>query len=534
MTINFKRSITKGVFFARNLVSRRACSVLLLSSVLCSAQYGCITILPSASAATETTWNSYYDQGMDAFSRQSLAQAEQLFRQALSLAEHQSKNPTDIEQCMLKLADTLTLRDKTSEAQRLYSTLLDILIKRYGKNSPQIAPVLLALGSIQESEGDHSNAMDYYQRALQINEKHYGPYSPAVASSLHRIGRVDCKAGNRSQAKLHYRRALSILSQQPELTASGQLENLIRDYGDLLKGDDNSNKDLIRDFNEDIGVRAVSHPIETSTPHPELPPQSSSNAGAPVPTGSAATAAGSAWQQQSRFQLNASRQSQSDEDPQVVLRGMEKPESTASLSPAYKVLNDSLFKQNRYEKGESYYQRMIAVDTNALGPNHPSLANDLTGLAQLYIARQRYAEAEPLLIRALPIYEKTYGADTLLTINTRATLASVEFHLGKVEQAAELYRTALNSGQSALGPNSLETARILNDLAYLYFHQGKLQEACTFYEWALASTEGAVGQRDPLVAACLKDYAQVLRSLGKTSEATAIEERAEKIVANAK
>jgi hypothetical protein len=41
-----------------------------------------------------------------------------------------------------------------------------------------------------------------------------------------------------------------------------------------------------------------------------------------------------------------------------------------------------------------------------------------------------------------------------------------------------------------------------------------------------------LGQKDPLLAACLKDYAQVLRGLGRTAEATAVESRAEGILAH--
>jgi tetratricopeptide (TPR) repeat protein len=214
----------------------------------------------------------------------------------------------------------------------------------------------------------------------------------------------------------------------------------------------------------------------------------------------------------------------------VILRGMAHPTSEQNLAPVYKTMSETIFGQSHFEKGEDYYKRKIAADLESLGAQHPSVANDLCGLAVLFISRQNYAQAKPLLARALPIYEHAWGEDNLLTINTRTSLASVEFHLGNTDAAAKLYRQALSQGQAALGPNNLATARILNDMAYLSFHQGKLQEACTFYEWALASTEGAVGQKDPLLAACLKDYALVLRGLGRTTEASAVESRAENIL----
>ncbi len=513
-------------------------------------------VLPLSAVAAPATWSDFFTDGQKALEQQSLSLAESKFRKAYAYVLRQSKNPADEEKCMLKLAATLALEDKTVEAQALYQKLLRLLTSRYGVHSAQVAPVLMALGSLQEAEGDHSSAMSYYQQALSINESSYGPYSPYVASSLRRMGRASKKAGRIKDAETHYQRAISILSKDPNADAASQLEGVMHDYGDLLKGNDNSNKDLIKDFQEDI-LNSKNPP----SPQPEKRIQGSVQSGvqrsaqisaqSSTQSGIASTqseservelrqtipptaSSQSQFQIASQNQLATSRQGQTDANSAVALRGLIDPTSDRTLAPAYKVLSDSIFKQNRFEKGETYYQRMIAIDIDALGPNHPSVANDLNGLAQLYIAQQRYKEAQPLLIRALPIYEQVYGSNNLLTVNTRASLASVELQLGNSDKAAELFRNALTQGKTALGPNSIETARILNNLAYSKYKQGNLDEARTFYEWAIASTEGAVGDKDTLLAACLRDYAQVLRSLGRVQDATAAESRAAKILAEAK
>jgi tetratricopeptide (TPR) repeat protein len=240
---------------------------------------------------------------------------------------------------------------------------------------------------------------------------------------------------------------------------------------------------------------------------------------------------GSLWQKQSAYQLNASKQGQTNEDPQVLQRGFGQPFSQSQLAPMYKVMDDVIYQQNHYQESELLDQRKIAIDLKALGPNHPSVGNDLNALALLYVSQHRYKDAEPLLMRALKIYENSYGNENILVIKAQATLASVEYYLGNIEQAAQLYRTALSNGISTLSNKDLQTARILNELAFLYFQQGKLQEAATFYEWALASTQGAVGDENPLFAACMKDYAQLLRALGRPAEATALDMRADGILA---
>lgn len=497
-------------------------------TALISLQIGVICT-PAAIAAPDS-WSELFAEGQKALDQQSLSLAETKFRKAYSLVLKQSKSAADEEKCMLKLAATLALEDKTGQAQALYQKLQNLLTSRYGAGSSQVAPIYMALGSLQEAEGDHSAAMGYYQRALSINESSYGPYSPNVASSLHRLGRASRKAGRAKDAETHFQRAISILSKDPNADAARQLQGVMNDYGNLLKGDDTSNKDLIKDFQEDI--------LNIKNP-PAVPPNSLQRIQGAVKTDSTKVElrepiSQSQFQIANQNNLGVSRQAQSDANSAVAMRSFIDPTGDRTLAPAYKVLSDSIFKQNRYERGESYYQRMIAIDVDALGPNHPSVANDLNGLAQLYIAQKRFKEAQPLLIRALSIYEQTYGSNNLLTVNTRASLASAELQLGNSDKAAELFRSALTTGRSTLGPNSIETAKILNDLAYSKYKQGNLDEARTFYEWAIASTEGAVGDKDALLAACLRDYAQVLRSLGRVDDATSAESRAAKILAELK
>lgn len=511
----------KSINSAPRLVNRSN-SLLLFSSVVL---LQLASSSPLAQAAVDSSWSALYKDGLSELSQQKLDRAEDSFRKALSTAQA-AGNSADTEKCMRKLADVLMLRNRPADALPLYEKLLRSLSKHYGASSAQIAPVLMELGSIQEAAGDHTTAISYYQRALSINERNYGPYSPAVAGSLQGLGRANGKAGNKALAVQHFKRSQSILILDPDLKASSQLESLMHDYGDLIKGDDNSNKDLLKDFQADI----LGKTNDDSSAGTE-----SSRSGSTWGTSASnqsSTKAGSSFQKQTRIQFDAGSQSQINEDPKVLLRGIENPSSSSALAPAFNVMNDSIFKQSHYEKGESYYQRTIAADIDALGPSHPTVANDLSGLGMLYISQEKYQQAEPLLSRALAIYEKVYGSNNMLTINCKVTLAAAEFHVGNVDKASELYKAALTSGQAALGPNSLETARILNDIAYLHFHQGKLQESRTFYQWALASTEGAVGEHNPLLAACLKDYAQVLRGLGQAKEASDAESRADKILAN--
>jgi tetratricopeptide (TPR) repeat protein len=59
--------------------------------------------------------------------------------------------------------------------------------------------------------------------------------------------------------------------------------------------------------------------------------------------------------------------------------------------------------QGRYAEAEPLYQRSLAIREQALGAEHPDVAQSLNNLAELYRAQGRYAEAEPLYARSLAI-----------------------------------------------------------------------------------------------------------------------------------
>ena len=388
------------------------------------------------------TWRALYDQGNGALQKQSLPKAESFFRQALALVQIQSHNPADTEKCRLGLADALALNYRIAEARRLYLLVLDSSSKRFGNKSPHLAPVLLALGSLQESEGDHEAAIGYYNRALSINDQSYGPYSPAFANNLQQLAGASDKAGSSHQTVPNNRQDLSILAQKPGLEASKQLQGLIVHHNDFLKDNDNSNRDLIKDFRSEIlngKAQNTYHRVQpNSAPEVNLrgpiQPMPDQPAGYPnLLSTTAEQTVASAWQQQNQLELNSFRQSETDLNSNVFSRTAVQTNSDKSLAPAFKIVSDAVFEQNRYEKGEPYYQRTIATDIASLGPNHPAVANDLNGLAQLYIEQKRYAEAEPLLKRALSIYKKAYGVDNQLTINTMLTLAATEFFLDNAD-----------------------------------------------------------------------------------------------------
>jgi tetratricopeptide (TPR) repeat protein len=86
-----------------------------------------------------------------------------------------------------------------------------------------------------------------------------------------------------------------------------------------------------------------------------------------------------------------------------------------------------------------------------LGSDHPSTASSLNNLAELYLAMGRYGEAEPLLLRALQIYEAQLGSDHPSTASSLNNLAELYLAMGRHGEAEPLLLRSLMIREQLLG-----------------------------------------------------------------------------------
>ena len=102
--------------------------------------------------------------------------------------------------------------------------------------------------------------------------------------------------------------------------------------------------------------------------------------------------------------------------------GMAEP--TARLMNDLGIHSDS---KALYAEAEPLMRRALAIDETSLGPDHPDVATDLNNLAELLQATNRLGEAEPLYRRALAIDERSYGLDhpdVAIRLNNLAAVAA--------------------------------------------------------------------------------------------------------------
>jgi tetratricopeptide (TPR) repeat protein len=123
------------------------------------------------------------------------------------------------------------------------------------------------------------------------------------------------------------------------------------------------------------------------------------------------------------------------------------------------------------------FQELLFNQERVLGPEHPDLAWSLNGLAGLYRAQGRYAEAEPLYERALAIDERSFGPDQPNVATSLNDLAELLRTTNRLEEAEPLYRRALADPRKGAGPGAPrlgDIPRKLRDLTTAYGSLGVL------------------------------------------------------------
>jgi tetratricopeptide (TPR) repeat protein len=201
----------------------------------------------------------------------------------------------------------------------------------------------------------------------------------------------------------------------------------------------------------------------------------------------------------------------------------------STASAAYLLERAGSYRQSAlgaYAQARPLLEKALAVAERVFGPEHLDTAESLSALGLVLRAQGDLSGARLLYERALAICEKALGPahpDTAPKLNN---LAFVLHAQGDRVGPLPLFQRALAIREKALGPEHPDTAVSLNNLAFVLRAKGDLAGARPLYERALAIREKALGSEHPDTAASLNNVANLLRSLGDHSAARPLLERA--------
>jgi tetratricopeptide (TPR) repeat protein len=172
-----------------------------------------------------------------------------------------------------------------------------------------------------------------------------------------------------------------------------------------------------------------------------------------------------------------------------------------------------------YAEAGPLYQRCLAINEKALGPDHVQVGTVLNNLAELYHAQGRFAEAEPLNKRALGIRENALGADHPAVAVSLNNLSGLYQSQGRYAEAEPILRRSLAISEQALGSDHPTVATSLNNLGGLCQSQGRYAEAELLYRRSLQIRETALGSDHPYVGTSLSNLGELYRAQGRYTEA---------------
>jgi len=135
------------------------------------------------------------------------------------------------------------------------------------------------------------------------------------------------------------------------------------------------------------------------------------------------------------------------------------------------------------------------------------VAADLGRLALVYRAQGLSAEAVPLYMSAISMYEKTLGPDHPEVAKDLVNLGNALCDLRRHADAEALYSRALAIDREALGAAHPEVAMDLSNLGIVLRVTGRHEEAARHFEEALGIMEAAAGRDDPKTQTIIRNLA---------------------------
>jgi tetratricopeptide (TPR) repeat protein len=493
----------------------------------------------AGTTASGLDWKLQIAQGERRLELQDLPGAEACFRSALNDARRTHASPDEVVVCLESLAGVLQTEDKTNESLPLYQKALRLLERAHGIDSDKLIPTLILLGTVLEGELDYELAADDYKQAALIATKSFGPNSLVFADSEHRLGRVTFKQGKFADAEAMYQLSLSAVMKQKELPSTTLIDDLLNDYIDLYRNSPDRDRVISSSFQrelwkDDLSTLTKARGIGLSAWDKQVSANltaASSSGRISMPDSDSGTASSATTAVENKSEGWSSSPTGKPSEEQRIFAKSQSPQKfggTASNNYSNSTTLDQINKQRI-----DFYERMIAIDIETLGPNHPSVARDLSGLASIYLLQRKYDEAKPLLQRALKIYSGDYS-NQLLVKRTETLLKLIDEEKNPPENELGADFNFMQSLPSVpLQAQNLGVVLKLNYLAFLSFCHAQTKNADTIYGWALADTALSCGEQSTLVASCLNDYGMVLRNEGRSLEAAKLEGSAHAIIRQA-
>jgi CHAT domain-containing protein len=195
-------------------------------------------------------------------------------------------------------------------------------------------------------------------------------------------------------------------------------------------------------------------------------------------------------------------------------------ENDRSLQEARKLKGEynKLYAAGRLDETLSIAERVLQIRERVLKPDHPDLAQSLSNLAAIYVDKNDFSKAEPLLLRAKTIAEKALGAENPLFTAYIENLANLYTAMDDFTKAEPLYLRALDVREKSLGSQHPLVVSLLQNVAAFYTFRGDYSKAESYYQRALTIVEKLQGAEHPALGILINNLAVLYCKMAEAGE----------------
>ncbi len=144
-----------------------------------------------------------------------------------------------------------------------------------------------------------------------------------------------------------------------------------------------------------------------------------------------------------------------------------------------------LFKEGKFDEALPLAKRSLEIRERLLPRNDPRVANSLSFLGDVYMARREYDNARKTFERLLQVQEELVGPTDVRLANTLDRLALLYFEDGKPAKSEEFYQRSLTLREKAFGPEHVQVANSLYALGQFYRMRRDYDQALKSYKRSL-------------------------------------------------
>ena len=194
-------------------------------------------------------------------------------------------------------------------------------------------------------------------------------------------------------------------------------------------------------------------------------------------------------------------------------------ESDVALSAASTVATVAL-DQGRLDEAEKSFVHLLDVARKAAGTDDDiRVLQTMSNLGQVYLAQERYADAERITADALTRARRVLGNDHRETQNYVNNLAIAKRRLGKMDEAGALYREGYESSARTFGAAAPQTLISRVNLGSFYARAGRCKEQAAFLDETVEVCRTSSLPDTPNLGLALRNIGQCRFVLGRSADA---------------